>query len=315
MRGRASTTASSPVAIGLSELIALGDRLLPACRQPGGKLAAQQGGYHSRFRGRGMEFAEVRAYQPGDDVRSIDWRVTARRGKVHTKLFHEERERPVLIALDYRRPMFFATRGRFKAVQASHLAALFAWQAAARGDRIGGFLFSEERNLELRPQLGKKAVLQLLRQMVADPVWQRSPHKPFNPQQRLAATLQRLQRVVRPGSLILLLSDFNQWDERVEQQLTLLNRHCELGLVHCFDPLEGELPPAGTYRLSDGVCDLTIATADHAARRDYHQHFLQRRERVADFCRRQRCRLLLLPTDADPLDCLSAPGRGGSNGR
>jgi uncharacterized protein (DUF58 family) len=247
----------------------------------------------------------VRAYLSGDDVRSIDWRVTARRGKVHTKLFHEERERPVLLALDYRRPMFFATRGRFKAVQGSHMAALIAWQALARGDRIGGFLFSEERSLVLRPQLGKKAVLQLLRQMVADPVWQRAPHQPFVPQQRLATTLQRLQRVARPGSLILLLSDFNQWDERVEKELVVLGRHCELGLVHCFDPLETELPPAGIYRLSNGERDLTIATANDTARRQYHDNFAQRLQNLQKFSRRQRCRLFSLPTDLDPLDCLT----------
>ncbi len=306
MPDRVSSAGSSPVTIDLATLIALGDQLLPSSAlRPARQRAMQTGGYHSRFRGRGMEFAEVRAYLPGDDVRSIDWRVTARRGKVHTKLFHEERERPVLLALDYRRPMFFATRGRFKAVQASHLAALFAWQALARGDRIGGFIFSEERNLELRPQLGKKAVLQLLRQMVADPVWRRDPHKPFTPQQRLATTLQRLQRVARPGSLILLLSDFNQWDDAVEKQLALLSRRCDLGLVHCFDALETDLPPAGTYRVSDGIQDLTIATADAAARHKYRQHFFRQRELLQNFCRRQRARFFELPTDQDPLECLT----------
>ncbi|MDX2480987.1 MAG: DUF58 domain-containing protein [Desulfuromusa sp.] len=302
---KVSSTSHSPVTINLTELIALGDCLLPSMQQSGRRLAMQNGGYQSRFRGRGMEFAEVRAYLPGDDVRSIDWRVTARRGTVHTKLFHEERERPVLLALDYRRPMFFATRGRFKAVQASQLAALFAWQALARGDRIGGFIFSEERNLELRPQLGKKAVLELLRQMVADPVWQRAPHQPFAPQQRLAATLQRLQRVARPGSLILLLSDFNQWDDAVEKQLALLSRHCELGLIHCYDPMEAELPPAGTYRLSDGRRDLTIATAALNARQNYQGHFIQRRKMLEDFCRRQRSWFFSLPTNLDPLECLT----------
>ena len=301
---------TSPVKIDLTELIALGDRLLPASWQPNRQLAAQSGGYRSRFRGRGMEFAEVRAYLPGDDVRSIDWRVTARRGKVHTKLFHEERERPVIVALDYRRPMFFATRGRFKAVQASYLAALLAWQALSRGDRVGGFIFSEERDLELRPQLGKKAVLQLLRQMVADPVWQRPPHHPFAPQQRLAATLQRLHRVARPGSLILILSDFSQWDEAVEKQLALLGRHCDLGLVHCFDPFEAELPPTGSYRLSDGERDLTMTTADRQGRQQYRDSFTQHRQQLENFCRRQKCRLFLLPTDIDPLESLSGGKRG-----
>ncbi len=307
---RVGSVKTSPVKIELTELIALGDRLLPASWKPSRQLAAQSGGYRSRFRGRGMEFAEVRAYLPGDDVRSIDWRVTARRGKVHTKLFHEERERPVIVALDYRRPMFFATRGRFKAVQASHLAALLAWQALSRGDRIGGFIFSEERNLELRPQLGKKAVLQLLRQMVADPVWQRPPHHPFAPQQRLAATLQRLHRVARPGSLILILSDFSQWDDQVEKQLALLGRHCDLGLIHCFDPFEAELPLAGSYRLSDGERDLTMTTADRLGRQQYQDSFRQHRQQLENFCRRQQCRFFSLPTDGDPLESLSSVKRG-----
>ncbi len=310
MPKRAVSVNTSPVKIDLTELIALGDRLLPASWQPNRQLAAQSGGYRSRFRGRGMEFAEVRAYLPGDDIRNIDWRVTARRGKVHTKLFHEERERPVIVALDYRRPMFFATRGRFKAVQASQLAALLAWQALSRGDRIGGFIFSEERHLELRPQLGKKAVLQLLRQMVADPVWNRSPHHPFAPQQRLAATLQRLHRVARPGSLILLLSDFSQWDDQVEKQLALLGRHCDLGLIHCFDPFEAELPQAGSYRLSDGERDLTMTTADRRGRQQYQHSFSQHRQQLENFCRRQRCQFFSLPTDGDPLESLPGVKRG-----
>jgi uncharacterized protein (DUF58 family) len=130
-------SSNSPISIDLPGLIGLRHRLVGTLQPPAAKTAAGDGQYRTRFRGRGMEFAEVRAYQPGDDVRSIDWRVTARRGKAHTKLFHEERERPVLVAVDYRTPMFFATRGCFKAVQVSRLAALLAWQALGRGDRIG----------------------------------------------------------------------------------------------------------------------------------------------------------------------------------
>lgn len=311
MRPVHPTAPLSPVRISLAELIALGDQL-PACGWASAtRLAPHSGHYRSRFRGRGMEFAEVRAYQPGDDVRSIDWRVTARRGKVHTKLFHEERERPLLLALDYRRPMFFATRGCFKAVQASRLAALCAWQALARGDRVGGFLFSELATCELRPQRGKAAVLRLLRQMVQQPVWERPLHQPFAPQQRLAETLGQLRAVARPGSLILLLSDFSQWDQRVEKELTLLGRHAELGLVHCYDALETELPPAGSYRLSDGEGDLSIATAAAADRQRYRQEFAGRRRALEDLCRRLHARLLSLPTDGDPRSCLLPVGRRG----
>ena len=295
---------SPEVSIDLASLIALRGESRGFSLRPGQIRAAQSGGYMSRVRGRGMEFAEVRCYQPGDDVRSIDWRVTARQGKPHTKLFQEERERSVLLAIDYRRPMFFATRGCFKAVQASKLAALLAWRSLQQGDRVGAFLFSEERQCELRPQLGKAGVLNLLRQMVADPAWQRPQHQPFEPRHRLAQTLMRLRRVARPGSLILLLSDFAQWDEQVEKQLSLLSRNNDLGLIFCYDPLEEELPPAGSYRVSDGNSDLTMNTLDRLGRDHYRDNYAQHRDTIEQFCRKRRGLFLSCATNQEPLDCL-----------
>lgn len=306
-----SQPTDSPIRIDLPGLIALRHRLVGIAQPPAKRFAAGDGAYRTRFRGRGMEFAEVRAYQPGDDVRSIDWRVTARRGKTHTKLFHEERERPVLLAVDYRRSMFFATRGCFKAVQISRLAALLAWQALGRGDRVGALLFSGERHLELRPRAGKGAVLQLLRSMVDDPVWGGAPQRPVKPGHSLVSTLQRLHRVVRPGSLIWLLSDFCGWDREVEKQMALLGRHCELAMVHCHDPLERDLPPAGTYRVSDGAIDLTIATDERDAHQRYRERFSEHRCRLEDFARRYRCRFLSLQTCDDPLSCLQPGAMGG----
>jgi uncharacterized protein (DUF58 family) len=294
----------SPVKIDLQRLVAL--RAVPGQGLPSQRrvLATQSGGHLSRFHGRGMEFAEVRAYQPGDDVRSIDWRVTARRGKVHTKLFHEERERPVLLALDYRRPMFFATRGRFKAVLASELAALLAWRAQAHGDRVGGFIFADEGQIESRPAGGRRGVLRLLRQMVTDPAWQRPPHLPFEPQQRLAKTIQGLRRVTRPGSLVLLLSDFNQWDDEVEKQLAQLARQAQLALYFFYDPLEAELPRAGSYRLSNGDTDLAITTDQAALRNNYRERFVAHQERIELFCRRYRAQFYAIATDQDPQQAL-----------
>lgn len=306
MTVKQSTTKPRPpeVSINLTDLIALRGESRGFSLRPGQVRASSAGSYLSRVRGRGMEFAEVRSYQPGDDVRSIDWRVTARQGKPHTKLFQEERERPVLLAIDYRRPMFFATRGSYKAVQASKLAAMLAWRSLEQGDRVGAFLFSEERQCELRPQLGKAGVLNLLRQMVADPAWQRPQHQPFEPQQRLAQTLMRLRRVARPGSLILILSDFAQWDAQVEKQLTLLRRHNDLSLVFCFDPLEADLPPSGSYRVSDGMHDLTMNTMDRRGRDLYRDNFTHHRDTMERFCRQRNCLFLTCVTNESPLDSL-----------
>ncbi|MFN2257501.1 MAG: DUF58 domain-containing protein [Desulfuromonadaceae bacterium] len=274
----------SSIRIDLRDLIARRQELIQLRRHRSGSRAHGEGAYHSRAKGRGITFAEVRGYQPGDDVRLIDWRVTARTGRAHTKVFDEERERPVLVALDYRRPMFFATRGCFKAVQASRLTALLGWQALQRNDRFGAFVFSEERTLGLRPQLGKNAVLQVLREMVADPVWERESHQPFEPHQRLEHTLDQMQRVVRPGSFITLISDFNQWNQKVEKQIALLTRHCDLCLVHCFDPFEADLPPGGVYPLSDGYRHMQLHL-DARVRSTYAQGFAAHCEQLKQFCR------------------------------
>ncbi len=119
----------------------------------------------SRFRGRGIDFAEVRVYQPGDDIRTIDWRVTARTGVAHTKLFQEERERPVLLLVDQSSSMYFGSRVMFKSVLAARTAALLAWAVLERGDRIGGIVFSEHGHREIRPRRNKHAVLRLLNEL------------------------------------------------------------------------------------------------------------------------------------------------------
>ena len=127
------------------------------------------GGHLSAFRGRGMEYHESRPYQPGDDIRAIDWRVTARSGRTHTKVYREERERPVLLWLDLTRSMFFGTQTCFKSVLASKLAALLAWSSVQHGDRLGYLFFSEQQHVEIRPARGKHTALQFIQQLVAHP--------------------------------------------------------------------------------------------------------------------------------------------------
>ena len=163
---------SSPARIELAELI----RLKPAGESLKiGALrvrAIEAGGHLSRLKGRGVEFDESRPYQPGDDLRTMDWKVTARTGKPHTKVFREERDRPVILWLDLRRPMLFATKGVFKAVRAAQTAALVAWSAVANGDRLGGLIFSDREHVELRPRLGRRAALRMLRVICDTAFWE-----------------------------------------------------------------------------------------------------------------------------------------------
>ena len=125
-------------------------------------LSLLAGASKTNFRGRGLDFSEVRAYQAGDDIRSIDWRVTARSGKPYTKLFQEERERPILVMVDQRQPMFFGSQHCFKSVMASYLAALLAWSGLQQGDRVGGLVFGNEQQQEIRPRRSRQSVLALM---------------------------------------------------------------------------------------------------------------------------------------------------------
>ncbi|MBI2993268.1 MAG: DUF58 domain-containing protein [Gammaproteobacteria bacterium] len=271
-----------------------------------GRIAARQSGdYQSPFKGRGMEFDESRPYQPGDDIRNIDWRVTARTGRPHTKMFREERERPVFLWVDFRGPMFFATRGCYKSVLAAQLASLLAWSAAQQGDRVGAVIFSEDEHHEIKPQRGKAAVLQFIRRMVEHPAW-RGDREPKGNGDSGGRALARLRRVARPGSLVFLLSDFRDLDERAESQLVRLGRSTDLVMVMLHDPLERDLPPPGQYPLSNGRDEFLLDTFNTAVVGRYRERFVERSGRLELLARRNGMHFILCGTHEDPLAVLQA---------
>ena len=257
--------------------------------------------YLSPFKGRGMEFDESRPYTSGDDIRSLDWRVTARTGKPYTKLFREERERPVMVAVDYRPAMFFATQGTFKSVVAARCAALLAWRAAQQGDRLGGFIFSQQDHWEGRPGLGSVATLHFLQQLAArGRIDRQQAERPASSEASNKAVA-RLRRVARPGSLIALISDFRQLSAAAEAHLVQLSQHNELVLVFVYDPLETQLPPAGQYRVADRERELAVDTASERARSDYAEYFNRRKDRIQRLCLRHGMIFLPCATNDDPL--------------
>lgn len=294
---------SSPARIELAELI----RLKPAGESLKiGALrvrAIDAGGHLSRLKGRGVEFDESRPYQPGDDLRTMDWKVTARTGKPHTKVFREERDRPVILWLDLRRPMLFATKGVFKAVRAAQTAALVAWSAVANGDRLGGLIFSDREHVELRPRLGRRAALRMLR-VICDTAFWEPPYAAAAVAQ--PHSLERLTRVARPGSQIFLLSDFRSLDASFERHLRQLARHSDVSLVHFFDPVERSLPPPGRYRVLAGSRSVAIDTGGGAERRAYRDRFLDRRATLAKLARFPGVQVLECGTHGDPQKVLSA---------
>ncbi len=303
MRSELSDSVTDPVRVSLPALVGL-SRAAASIRLGRGRILSRQSGdYQSPFRGRGMEFDESRLYQPGDDIRNIDWRVTARTGKTHTKLFREERERPVFVWMDLRRTMHFATRGRYKSVQAAQLAALIAWSALNNGDRVGGVIFSEHEHHELKPQRGKTAVLRLINRIVNDAAWS-LPASAGGDRQSLEHALQRLRRVARPGSLIFLISDFRELDSQAEIPLARLCRHNEVVMLFVYDRLEEELPPPGRYRVVDGGREFLLDTSDGHLAGQYRRQFRARLDRLRQLSRLNRIILVPCRTDAEPLSLL-----------
>ncbi len=262
--------------------------------------AKQSGNYLSRFKERGMEFDETRLYQEGDDVRRIDWLVTARTGKVHTKIFREERECPVFISVDNRAAMHFGTRGVFKYVQAAKIAALLAWSAQSRGDRIGGQIFSETQCLELKPQTGQRGVLHFLNQLSQ----QTSPDVFASKIIDFDSILMRLIKHAKPGSLVYLISDFRGLSSQTERYFAQLSRHCNVTIIFVYDALEKQLPQRGIYRFTDKINDVLFDSSERQTLLAYQKRFHEKNARLIDMAQKHRMRFLHCSTTENPIECL-----------
>lgn len=300
------STPQQVLSVDISHLIGLrhASATLDLARQR--KVLHDAAGIHrSRFRGRGMEFSEVRAYQPGDDLRDIDWRVTARTRKPHTRLYQEERERPVLMVVDQCRPMFFGTRRTFKSVAAAEASALLAWSALRHGDRVGGLVFNEERAADLRPRRSRNNVLRLLDQIAGfgrEPAASQ-PEPSVNP---LDKALRDLTRIARPGSLLILISDFNMLDDSCAYKLQELARHNDLIAVRISDPLEHELPPPGRWVFTSAGERVQVDSRSAQDRSRYADMAAKKTAFLQNQSTRLRMPLIELGTADEPISVLAA---------
>ncbi len=285
----------------------IGLRFLSRRIDLGGKSitrSSNAGGYYSRFRGRGMDFDETRRYSAGDDIRTMDWRVTARTGQPHTKMFREERERPVLVVVDFNPSMYFGSRVAFKSVVAAECAALICWSAIANADRVGALVYSARSHREARPASGKRGVLHVLKTLVDE-------HKAGNAANgdavALSQSLLNLRHVVRPGSLIFIFSDFYHLGEDAEQHLSRLRQHNDIVMCSIVDPLEAQPPPPGRYAVTNGIQRMMLDTASKIVRQNYIADFQRRRNDLQQLARGRNIPLITIATDVDPVSSL----RGG----
>ena len=264
-------------------------------------LANLAGMKRARQRGRGVEFDEVRAYAAGDDVRTIDWRVTARAGTPHTKLFHEDREQPILVAVDQRTPMKFGSTRCFKSVMAAHIGSLALWSGLQAGERVGGAVLGDEKVSDTRPKRSQHAVLSVIRDLVneGDP----APVAPT--QQSLSDLLLQLEQIARAGTRLFIVSDFfDLFDDDGVAPLRRLARKTQIVAIKITDPLEAQLPRAGYYAVTDGQAHSQLDTSTTAAREAYAEGYQAQHLLTLQKLRELRIPMVQIRTDEDPLKCL-----------
>lgn len=246
------------------------------------------GGYHSAFKGRGMSFSEVRQYQFGDDIRAIDWNVTARTGEPHVKIFEEERELTVMLVVDVSGSSFFGTTGQFKQELLTEICALLAFSADSNNDKVGLLLFSDRNELYISPKKGRQNTLRIIRELLNVQASDRKTD--------LAGALQYTRNVLKKRSVCFILSDF--WAHDYDAALRVLARRHECIGVHCWDPRERKLPDVGLLQVHDAESGqkIWIDTTDPTVRAHYMEHFDENRDYAARAFRRAGADFLSLQT-------------------
>lgn len=246
------------------------------------------GGYHSAFRGKGMSFSEVRLYYPGDDVRAIDWNVTARTGDTYVKVMEEERENTMMLLVDVSASAVFGSHTQFKEEYLSELCAVLAFSAIANNDKVGVILFSDQLELYIPPKKGKQHILRIIREILTA--------RPKGRGTDLDKALRFMNNIVKKRSVCFVLSDFIA--KGYDDALKIMARRHDLIGVHCWDALERNLPDVGVLRVTDAESNRQawVDTTSPGIRRQYQESFERHIGSVNDLFRRAGADFLSLGT-------------------
>ncbi len=244
------------------------------------------GEYHSAFKGRGMSFSEVRDYQYGDDVRNIEWNVTARTGTPHVKVFEEERELTVMLLVDVSPSSFFGTHTQLRKDLMTEICAVLAFSAINNSDKVGLLLFADQIELYIPPKKGKKHILRIIRELI--------DQKPNGTGTNVQAALQYFNNLVKKRSICFLLSDF--YTSSFDQALQVVARKHDLIGMHVYDSFETELPRAGLLHVEDAETGqvFTIDTHDSKVRQAHRRHFAERQQSLISLFNRNGADMISL---------------------
>lgn len=270
----AGTPRDPRVAVSLARLQALefqarGFSFLP--RQP--VRSVLSGRHRSKLRGRGLNFEELRHYRPGDDIRTLDWKVTNRTGKPHVRVYGEESERSVLLLVDQRVSMFFGSRNAMKSVVAAEVAALAAWRVIASGDRIGGVIFDDDQCHAFAERRNRGHVLAMLGQLAKSNAALRPGRKSNAGQLNIA--LDALLRRLSHDALVIYIGDGHGFDDATQKLIKRIALHNDFLAVSVVDPAERELPDLEHLVVSDGDLQISVSARGSAARNRYRELFAQ----------------------------------------
>jgi uncharacterized protein (DUF58 family) len=296
------------IRVSLAELIALRGRVTRLRLPPQDSRATRMGAQTSRLYGRGMDYAESRAYQPGDDVRRLDWRLTARSGRLHTKLFQEEREGQLLILFDQSPSMRFGTRVRYKSVQAARAAALAAWYAVKAGERVGLLAFGAGVHLQ-RPRGGLRGALDVCGALAQYDGAMTGDGQP------LSQVLQQVIRLPHGANRVLLISDGQSSDTASRDRLLEMQRHTAVRALLVADALELQPAPAGTYPIEHAGRRQRLALQSASQREAFRRSLGEGLARLGTMVSAIGIPCRTIDTAADPLDAVVALLRHARAGR
>ncbi len=258
-------------------------------------LSHMAGDVKSAFKGRGMELEEIRSYAYGDDVRDMDWRVTARKGQPFTKLYAEERDREIYVLLDLSPSMVFGTKNELKSVAAAKIAALLGWMSLENKDRFGCLIFDGEENLFFKPQNSKANMMVVLKKIseISKKILKRNTW----PQNAQDKAVKLLQSNIKSQAVVFVVSDFSDFGEKMRRSLATLAKKARVYAINVFDVLEEMPPQAGEYMAENSGERLVFDTKSKYFQKEYKAYFKDKRAKINDFCKRFGIRYVEIRTD------------------
>ncbi|MEW6996999.1 DUF58 domain-containing protein [Colwelliaceae bacterium BS250] len=252
----------------------------------------------SKLRGRGLNFEELRHYQPGDDIRSMDWKVTRRTGKPHIKVYTEERERNVYLIVDQRSSMFFGSTNKMKSVIAAEVAALIAWRIADTGDRVGAIVYGDNSSHVIPAKRGRSHVINVLTELVKQNQQLKAGTKLQDSTGSLNSVLNKLPQVCGNNCLVIFIGDGHGWDSKSTSIIKKVSQHNEIIACHIYDPLEHELPKMQQMIVSDGEKQIQFSSTNSKIHKKYQQEIEQQISNYDDVAKKYRIPLIPISTIA-----------------